>query len=848
MSLCMRSGCGGHIAGDGYCDTCGYAGTSAPSSAPAAPPAPPVSAVSAPAAQFPPPPPPSTAAPAVPRPSVQAGASCNEFGCDGTIASDGYCDTCGMQYSEPSSNGSAPVGVHGDDSTTATATIAVPQAPTTSTRVGGAPGTSRRTRTTRSTSRRNELGAGLVTIAPTTAGDPSKAVMNEARIAKVLGETPEEERFCSACGQPVGRGHDHEPGRIKGFCGNCRTRFDFITNEPKLVAGELVGNQYRILGPIAHGGMGWIYLGQDTMVSDRWVVLKGLLNEDDPDAVASAVAEREFLARIDHGSIVNIYNFVTWKGAGYIVMEYVGGQSLNSKLKRRRQSNGGVPDPLPVPEAISYLLGVLPALGYLHNAEPPLIYNDLKPANMMAVGNTVKLIDVGGVMQVNDTAAAIFGTQGFQAPEVAEVGPSIASDLYTVGRTLAVLCLNFVFHQGKYQYTLPTPADEPLFDRFESLYRFLLKATATHPDDRFQTAAEMGEQMLGVLREIVAVTSGSPQPAASALFGGDRLAGIMLEDDTIHDADWRALPTPKVDPEDNGAQFLYDLPELDPEATIRLIDEGLTSGSAPDSVEVRLRRAREMIEVGQPPDKILRSVEHFDPWDWRVMWYRSVVLLASASAADRQAGDKAAIQAATQAAEGFSQVWTELPGELAPKLAVALSAEMAEEFGRASELYAEVIAVDSSYVSAAFGLARCRAAIGDRTGAVNAYRSVPASSATYTEAQVASARMLVGGDEEATPSHQDLAEASRTITAARIDATAKSKLAAEVLERALDGVRSGGIPPDANSSVFGHPLTEEGLRSSLEVAYRDLARVAETAEERFALVDKANDVRVRSWL
>ena len=116
------------------------------------------------------------------------------------------------------------------------------------------------------------------------------------------------------------------------------------------------------------------------------------------------------------------------------------------------------------------------------------------------------------------------------------------------------------------------------------------------------------------------------------------------------------------------------------------------------------------------------------------------------------------------------------------------------------------------------------------------------------EAQVASARMLVGGDEEATPSHQDLAEASRTITAARIDATAKSKLAAEVLERALDGVRSGGIPPDANSSVFGHPLTEEGLRSSLEVAYRDLARVAETAEERFALVDKANDVRVRSWL
>jgi len=207
--------------------------------------------------------------------------------------------------------------------------------------------------------------------------------MSDDKIAKVLGEKPEDERFCSACGQPVGRGNNGDPGRVQGFCGNCRTRFDFITNTPKLGAGEVVGGQYRILGPIAHGGMGWIYLGQDTAVSNRWVVLKGLLNEDDEDAVASAVAERQFLARIEHGSIVNIYNFVTWEGAGYIVMEYVGGESLNSKLKDRRKANGGKPNPLPIPEAIAYMLGVLPALGYLHDLG--LVYNDLKPANMMPV-------------------------------------------------------------------------------------------------------------------------------------------------------------------------------------------------------------------------------------------------------------------------------------------------------------------------------------------------------------------------------------------------------------------------------------------------------------------------------
>ncbi len=656
--------------------------------------------------------------------------------------------------------------------------------------------------------------------------------MDEAKIQSVLGEKPEDERFCSACGQPVGRSAADKPGRVKGFCGGCRTPFDFHTNRPKLSAGETVGGQYRILGPIAHGGMGWIYLGQDTAVSNRWVVLKGLLNEDDPDAVASAVAERQFLARIEHGSIVNIYNFVTHQAAGYIVMEYVGGESLNSKLKDRRKANGGVPDPLPVGEAVAYILGVLPALGYLH--EQGLVYNDLKPANVMAVGDAVKLIDVGGVMQADDQSAAIFGTQGFQAPEVASMGPSIASDLFTVGRTLAVLCLNFVFHTGPYQYELPSPADEPLFTEWESFYRFLLKSTAKHPDDRFQSADEMGEQLLGVLREIVAVTERSPRPTTSTLFGGDRLAAVLLSDTTIHDADWRTLPVPKIDTDAEGAAFLFDLPDIDPEATIGLIDEGIAGGSAPDSAEVRLRRAREIIDAGGNASDVLRAVEHVDPWDWRVNWYRSVQALRDNDA--------------KTAAEGFSAVWTDLPGELAPKMAAALASELAGEFERASELYVEIIEVDSSFVSAAFGLARCRVETGDRAGAVKAYRAVPQSSATFTEAQVASARVLVGQADGSAPSAGDLVEASRTVESARIDGAARSKLATEVLERALFSIESGAMQEDADTQVFGNPLTARGLRRSLEATYRDLARVAVTAEERFALVDKANAVRLPSLI
>ncbi|MEI4927315.1 protein kinase, partial [Klebsiella pneumoniae] len=84
-----------------------------------------------------------------------------------------------------------------------------------------------------------------------------------------------------------------------------------------------------------------------------------------------------FLAALDHSNVVRIYNFVTHGDAGYIVMEYVGGKSLKTILKERRQANAGRMDPLPVDEAIAYTLAILPALGYFHTQG--LVYCDMKP-------------------------------------------------------------------------------------------------------------------------------------------------------------------------------------------------------------------------------------------------------------------------------------------------------------------------------------------------------------------------------------------------------------------------------------------------------------------------------------
>src|SRR5690606_8690853 len=151
---------------------------------------------------------------------------------------------------------------------------------------------------------------------------------------------------------------------------------------PALGAGALVGGQFEVVGCLAHGGLGWIYLARDRNVSGRWVVLKGLLNSGDREAYEAAVAERQYLAEVEHPLIVEIFNFVLHDGLGYTVMEFVGGKSLKDVLKERRDSGGGQPRPLPVDQAIAYILEVLPAFSYLHDRG--LLYCDFKPDNIIA--------------------------------------------------------------------------------------------------------------------------------------------------------------------------------------------------------------------------------------------------------------------------------------------------------------------------------------------------------------------------------------------------------------------------------------------------------------------------------
>jgi serine/threonine-protein kinase PknG len=859
---CTRPDCTGSgvIDEDGYCTECGLArqpeaGTSTPATAAAAE---------------------ATAAKAT------AGVRCEQADCPGSIDQDGYCTECGLApepgavEAAPESGGSA----HSSGSASSRP-LSGRSRSNRSTRTGSSRSVSVRRARGTSTGSRGRLGAGLVTVPPVPHPDPLSAVLENP-------EVPERKRFCSVCDTPVGRSRGDRPGRTEGFCTKCGAAYSF---SPKLFRGDLVGGQYEVAGCLAHGGLGWIYLAVDRRVNDRWVVLKGLLDTGDEDALKVAIAERRFLAEVDHSSIVRIINFVehpdprSGSTDGYIVMEYVGGRSLKDIANSRRGPDGRR-EPLPVEQAIAFALEALPALGYLHDRG--LVYCDFKVDNVIQSEDKLKIIDLGAVRRFDDDGP-IYGTVGYQAPEIATVGPSPASDLYTVARTLAVLSFDFQGWTTTYRHTLPGPEQVEVLARYESYYRLLLRATDPDPDRRFSSAEEMADQLTGVLREVLSLQDGRPRPAPSPLFGPElRVADTELVDPdaavqpprtgrrttgrTTRRAIGRttgraapapttapaptprvaaldpraaglALPVPRTDPADPNAGFLAALVATAPEELVT----ALATAPAP-SVELRFRELRARIEQGdrEAVRTAMRSLEREEPEDWRVVWYRGLSALAAAAS-----GTPAGRMSIEAAAEAFDAVYDAFPGEAAPKLALAICAELLGRGDEAAEFYRLVWSTDQSYVSAAFGLARVRLAAGDRAGAVQTLESVPETSSHFVAARVAAVRARVRHRPPDDPLHADLDACSAQLSGLGLDARRREELSVEVLGAALGWVLAGS-PGERDrtrpATLLGRPATERELRRALEDSYRVLARLADRQETRFALVERANRTRPRTWV
>jgi len=838
-----------------------------------------------------------------------AEAACTQRGCSGTIE-DGYCTVCGLApaLAAPGGGlgaglGSAPMagvaspagrgpvspiwpGPGGSSALSASAGSAS-GGPGSTGSVSGTVGTgsrpgSRGSRSGSSRLSRGRLGAGLVEVPSVPALDAASAVLANPQV-------PESKRFCGNCGELVGQSRDGRPGMTEGFCPHCRTRFSFA---PKLAPGELVAGQYEVLGCLAHGGLGWIYLARDHNVSDRWVVLKGLLNTGDADAMEAAIAEGRFLAQVEHPNIVKIFNFVQrtsrsdGETAGYIVMEYVGGKSLKQIRQEARQRGTAVP----LAHALAYMLEILPALGYLHDRG--LVYCDFKPDNVIQSEEQLKLIDLGGVRAI-DGDGAIYGTVGYQAPEIEIEGPSPSSDLYTVGRTLAVLTFDFAY-QGEYKFRLPS--DQPLLRRQESFARLLRRATHTDPKRRFQSAGEMAEQLTGVLREVLSTEDGEPRPSFSGVFSPElRAVGIELASGgpavgaagpavgvagvagaaapaagpaVPSAADVIAgLPVPLAESADPAAGYLATLAGLPPEQQAAALaaavaGEGGVPPAVAASAETRLALVRALVAGGDVggAEAHLADLAAADPADWRIAWYTGLCELAKGRP--------------DQAGGAFSAVDDELPGELAPKLALGFAAEAVGQPAAARHYHQTVWAIDRSCVSAAFGAARACLAAGDRVAAVTAVASVPPTSSYHVAAQIAAIRLLVSGAIAATTiaataggapaggavpaagrvSVGDLRQADSRLGLLALDDLRREQLTVEILSAALDWVttpsaggagRRGEVA--AGERILGCEPTERALRFGLERGYRALAGLSPDPARRIELVDLANSVRPRTW-
>jgi serine/threonine-protein kinase PknG len=760
--------------------------------------------------------------------------ACPRLDCSGTLDEEGFCDHCGEW---------------------------APLTPLTSDQAGPAS-----EGTPFSSGALSVAGSGMtagdpIQLPPLPEDDPDSLVLTKDRQV-----VPERQRDCGNCGHPVGRSRADQPGQpglTQGFCPKCRTRFSF---EPTLKAGNTLG-RYEIVGPLAHGGVGWVYLAKDTSLDDRRVVLKGLIDTGNEQALEASVAERRYLTMLDHPNIVRILDFVTQVDpqtqtpAGYIVMEFAGGWTLE-RVKREAVEDR---HPLPVESVISYGLHLLRALGYLH--ERGYLFCDLKPDNVIH-GNQVRLIDLGAVRAITDRKSPTWGARAFRVSddEIHARGLTVRSDLYSVGTTLRALYRNSPDDRAARSTAQRLPFAEGLAS-FDAVLR---RATAQNWDSRFESAADMAEQLTGVLRQVRALRGDPVRAEVSRVFGvagelfdaglgtppeltrwttswfaEDELNKGVPMDDGRPDPRWVAvrLPDPLIDPADAAAPTLVTVSATDP---VRLLTE---LERLPHTIETALWRCRIQLArhlQGAPDGLALAQQGLFEAGtianggdSWRITWHSGLLALIQA--------DPAA------ARRHFEQVQRDLAGETAPMLAVAFCAEVLGDRTRAEQLYHAVLLTDRSQVSAAFGLARIRLAGADRDGAVAVMDEVPSLSKYFDAARTAAIQVRIGtfagtGD----PRWTDLEDGAHRLTQLGLgpDDTARHRLTTLVQQAALVHENRGPAPaggPGAGA-VLGDPMTGPDLRRRLEASFRRLARQAPDRNQHSVLTDLANAVRPSSLI
>ncbi|HEY7148948.1 MAG TPA: Stk1 family PASTA domain-containing Ser/Thr kinase [Gaiellaceae bacterium] len=288
----------------------------------------------------------------------------------------------------------------------------------------------------------------------------------------------------------------------------------------------LFDGRYRIMRKLGSGGMADVYLAEDEELGRR-VAIK-ILNDrhaNDDQFVERFRREAKNAAGLSHPNIVSIYDRGEAEGTYYIAMEYLDGRSLKELVVAR--------GPLPISDAIEATRQVLGALRFAHRKG--VVHRDIKPHNVMAdADGRLKVTDFGiaraGVSQMTE-AGSIIGTAQYLSPEQAR-GAAVdqRSDLYSIGVVLYEMLTGQVPFTGdtpveiamKHLSDTPRPPSVLRPEIPPDLDMVVLRALAKSPEDRFQTAEEMDEELQRVAAG--AGVTAETADAATAVLSGTALS------------------------------------------------------------------------------------------------------------------------------------------------------------------------------------------------------------------------------------------------------------------------------------------------------------------------------------
>jgi len=294
-----------------------------------------------------------------------------------------------------------------------------------------------------------------------------------------------------------------------------------------LEEGTVLNNRYEIVRKIGGGGMGAVYLASDKNLGGVLRAVKEMVQSYIEDAqqekaINDFKRESMLLTSLEHQSVPTIYDyfFDEREARFYLVMKYISGGDLSSRL--RSAPEGRIEEKIITEWAIQ----IADVLDYLHNRQPPIIYRDLKPANIMIDGNSsrVMLIDFGIARWVNkeEKGVTAVGTMGYAPPELFSGNVEPRSDIYSLGSTLFHLLTGadpqsnplLIFDFQK--HPRPRQINPQISDQMEKI---LMRAVEYSADKRFASAAELRDALDSHLKNLKtnAVTFGvkeTPSPAA----------------------------------------------------------------------------------------------------------------------------------------------------------------------------------------------------------------------------------------------------------------------------------------------------------------------------------------------